>query len=307
MSQTEQTPGQQAAPAQAPTGATPQGNPVAQPQSAQQGQPLGQPQVQPATAPGQQATPQPQSNQQEDTWQARFAGLQRVHQQTVAELQTAQQQAQQATEQTGQLTHQLDQWQQRAQVASTTLSQTEAQLAVAQREAAFYNMVTQEYPDLTPVAAFIQRAETPEAQRQVFAELRQRLGIQVSQQADQQVRANIAGATPGASPAPGGNPLTPSYEEVMSHLMDETLWKRKPEEFARWKSIAATHPDFGYASLGRGEFRDPLRSDYSSMQASLGQQPPPVNAQVRAQPIDNVTAPGMPGAWGGTRPPTPPE
>jgi len=306
MSQEQaQTPGQQAQPAQAPTGATPQGNPAAQPQSAQPSQPQGQPQSQPQQAPVQQAAPQSQSDQQ-DTWQARYTGQQRVLQQTVADLQAAQQQAQEAQQQTGQLTQQLDQWQQAANVARVTLSQTEAQLAEAQREAAFYHMVNTEYPELANVAPYVARADTPEAQRQVFTELRQRLGNQVAQQADQQVRQNIAGATPGATPAPGGNPLTPTYEQVMEHLMDEDLWKRDPVEFNRWKAISANHPDFGYASLGRGEFRDPLQSDYSSMQRAAGQTPASANAPRTVQPIDDSVAPGMPGAWGGTRPPTPP-
>lgn len=296
MSEQAQAPGQQAQENVQPTGNSPQTT-------------QAQPQAQASPSPGQQESPQAQPEQQQtDTWQTRYNGLQRVHQQTVEQLRGLQQQAEQATEHAGTLEQQLAETQQTARQAQEQLGATQSQLEEAQREAAFWNMVNTEYADLATVAGFVQRMATPDEQRQVFQELRQRLGSQVAQQADQQVRQNFEGATPGASPVPGGNAMTPSYADVMEHVMDAELQRNNPQEHERWMQIYRTHPQMNYESLGLGDFHDPFQTHYQSMQRAQGQTPAPRNQQHQPQAVEpeTGTSPGMPGAWGSPIPPSPP-
>lgn len=295
MSEQVQTPDQQAGQVQGSTGAAPQGTPTPAPQSAAPVQLPGQPQGSPTPAPVQQASGSPPtSDSQQDTWEARYRGQQRVLQQTVEELRGVQQQAQEATQYAGTLEQQLGETQQAAQTAQQQLTQAQQELAVAQREAGFYSIINAEFPDLAQLAPYIQRAESPDAQRQILTELRQRLGAQVTQQAAQQVAQNYAGATPGTSPVPGGNPLTPTYGEVMDHVLDDNLARDDPDTWAKWWKIYQSHPEMNYESLGLGPFHDPFATHIQAREAMLagqaGQQQP------RARQVDADTGLGD-GVW----------
>ncbi|NIV33083.1 MAG: hypothetical protein GWN58_27640 [Anaerolineae bacterium] len=270
MSEQANTPVQQVSGDQLPTGpgsSTPSGS--AAPQTAPQEAPVQQ--VSPQTQQPPQ-TPQPTQQQQEDSWQARYQGLQRVHQQTVQDLRALRQEAAQAQQHAGTLEQQLQQVQTDAQTAQQQLDAQNTQLLDAQREAGFWSLVNQEYPDLAQFAALVQRMPTPDQQRQVLNQLRERLSTQVAQQANQQVAQNFAGATPGASPVPGGNPLTPSYGEVMEHALDWNLARNNPEEHQRWMEIWENHPEMTHESLGQGPFIDPFASHIDSRAQMLARQ-----------------------------------
>lgn len=281
MGNQAQAPGQQVSGDQLPTGpgsSAPDSSPA--------------PQVAPQQAPDQQASPptqqppQGQSAQPEDSWQARYVGQQRVLQQTVQDLRSAQEQAQQAQQYAGTLEQQLQQTQTAAQTAQQQLAAQQAQLLEAQREAGYWSLVNQEYPDLAQVAALVQRMPTPDQQRQVLNQLRERLGSQISQQVNQQVARNFAGATPGTSPVPGGNPLTPSYGEVMEHVLDWGLARNNPEEHARWMRIWENHPEMNHESLGQGAFVDPFATHIDSRAQMLSGERGQQNPTQRQVPAD---------------------
>ena len=286
MSETTQAPDQQPATGTQPTGAV-------QPQ----------PQTSAAPSPGQQANP-PQSDPATD-WEKRYKGLQSLHQQTLQQAQQAQASLTELQQRAGTLEQQLGTTMEERTALATSQEQLNAQLVAAQQENQFWTLVTSEFPALAQVAPYIQRAPDAEQQREILTKLAQTMGAQATQQAHQQIAQNFAGATPGATPVAGGNPMTPSYEDVMAHVMDSELQRSNPTEYAKWWAIYEEHPQMNYQSLGLGEFHDPFQTHYQSMQRAQGQTPAPLNARTQVQAVERDTgaSPGMPGAWGSPIPP----
>jgi len=243
------------------------------------------------------------TQQQPDSWEARYRGLMQTFTAQSEQLRAQQEQLEQTQAAAQELTTQANQWQQVAQQSQAQLIQTQAQAAEAMREAAYATLVQQEYPDLAPIASALQRLETPDQQRQLLDAVRQQLGQRVAQQTVQQVRQNLAGVTPGAGPGIGaaGPGQPPSYEQVMEHVMDEGLRSRDRAAYDQWMEIYRNHPGMTHASLGTGEFRDPFPNHYRTMAQAQGITPAALGQQTAVQNAD--VGAGMPGAFGGSQAP----
>lgn len=212
-----------------------------------------------------QATPQSQPAAGDD-WHARYNGLQRAHQATVEQLNAASTDRQQLTQHAEALEQQMQALQAQAQtLAATQAAQAEA-LAQAQSDNQFWQMVnTDEYRQLAPFAEFIQRADTPEAQKAILDGMASRMGGQIAASADAVVRNQFSGITPAASvPATTPTQQAPSYEEVMEHVMDDNLARNNPTEHAKWMEIYNQHAEMNYESLGMGKFNDPTPNHYQT-------------------------------------------
>ena len=274
----------------------------------------------PAGTPGTQPQPGQAVGSGEETWEqrynatfARYQGLSRQYTSLTQERDDVAQARDEATELAGTLQGQLEATQGIAQSATTTLQETREQLGRAQQEAAYLSLVQTEYPDLASIAGALQRMPTADRQRALFDQVRQTMGSQVATAAAQAVTQNLQGVTPGAGPSAGGAAAQagmPDYEAVMSHVMDNDLLRRNPEEYARWWNIYQQHPDMGASSLGR-TWEDPFGNDFQARQRAVGQQPANLNQRHPTQtfeprgPVELQPSSAYPGAWGGTTPPQP--
>jgi hypothetical protein len=208
----------------------------------------------------------------------------------------------QVTEAATSMQTQVGQWQALAQQGAQQLEAMRQQAATAQIEAAYQQLVAQEFPDLIGIAPALQRAPTPDLQRQILQGVRAQIQGTASQQATQQVQSQMAGVTPGAAPAPGHQPATqPTYEEVMNVVMDETLYRRDPATYNAWMEIYRNHPGMTHESLGTGPWQDPIPNHYRSMAAAQGLQPASLSARPAPQAI-TADSPGNPNAWAGNLP-----
>jgi hypothetical protein len=241
----------------------------------------------------------------------RFRGMQQLHSQAVNDLQAVQSQLaeQQASAQT--VEQQLVQTQDLAAQMTQDLQTANAARLQAQREAVYWNMVNQEFPELAGIAGALQRMPDLDQQRALFNQVRQTMGTSITAAATRQVTDTLAGVTPGAGPV-AGNPAPGEYsrDEIMEHVMDEGLMRSNPTEYATWYQRYQEHPEMGFASLGRGQFSDPFANDFQTMSVAQGQTPAPLTQRHPTQAIEqDNTQPGVwspNGAWGGTNPPTPP-
>ena len=298
-------------------------------------QPGGEPASTAATAPVDQGTPsqapatsqQPGEASQDQAayWQAqfeqmegRFRGMQQLHGRAVSDLQAAQEQLQQRDEAAQATERQLLETQNLAAQMTQDLQTAQQNAMRAQQEALFWNTVNQEYPHLAPIAGALQRLPTMDQQRALFDQVSQSMGTQVEAAATRQVAQNFAGATPGAGPTAGASPPGQyTRDEIMEHVMDENLMRTNIEEYNTWYERYQTHPEMGFSSLGRGQWQDPFASDWQTMQRAAGNQ---VDLMQRhpTQAFDSAAmdqsfagqsqqrAVGMPNAFGGVNPPTPP-
>jgi hypothetical protein len=241
--------------------------------------------------------------------QARFSGLSRHANELTAERDGIQANLTEAQQLSGNLRAQLEQTQEIAQSAVALQAQTAEQLTDVRREATYMALIQTEYPDLMHVAPHLQRMDTMDAQRAMLDKVRQQMGTQVAAATRQAVEQNYAGATPGAGPAAGGGaPDGPTRDEIMAMVMDSSLMRSSPEEYAKWWRLYEQHPSMNHSSLG-AQFQDPFGNDYQAMQRQAGQTPAALNQRHPTQAFEEAgpgqpTA-GMPEAWGGSAPPRP--
>lgn len=220
------------------------------------------------------AQPQPQQpTQAAENWEERFKGLQRLYQQTVQQVQALQGQLGQQSQHAATLEQQLTQATDGLTQTNQTMTTLQTQLAQAARENQFWSLVTTEYRDLVPMATVIQRADTPDAQRQILNAARAALGGTVGAVVQQQVAQAFQGVTPGASPA-NAQPPQFSKEQIW-----EEMQKYHPtsDEYKLWKRRWDEHPDNAPSKL-HSSWVDPLQSDWDRVrQPSQVGIVPPIN------------------------------
>ena len=214
--------------------------------------------------PASQAQPQPPAGAAPpgEDWHKRYVGLQQGYQETVEDLKKAQALLQQYSQHAGTLEQQLAQTQQERGSLTQNLEQTQVQLGQFQQETQFWNIVSNEFPDLFALASVLQRVTDPAQQRQILQTARERMGGTVTQQVNRQVSQQFAGVTPGASP-PAQQPLNqfPAKEEVLRQLDINPI---NSPEYKRWKEVWERHPENNPASLNPG-FVDPFQSDWDKV------------------------------------------
>ncbi len=250
--------------------------------------------------------------------QNRFRGMQQLHGRAVTELQNAQAEIAQRDEVAQATERQLLETQNLAAQMTQDLQAAQQTAMRAQQEALYWNTVNQEYPHLAPIAGALQRMPTMDQQRALFDQVSQQMGTQVAAAATQQVTETLSGATPGAGPT-AGTPAPGEYtrDEIMEHVMDENLMRTDIDEYNRWYERYQSHPDMGFASLGRGQWQDPFASDWQTMQRAAGTTPDLMQRHPTQAFEQNAMdqgfagqsqqrAVGMPNAFGGVNPPTPP-
>ncbi len=217
------------------------------------------PPVQPTPQPVQQATPDAQPAQSGNEWHNRYNGLQQVHQNTVAQLQQAQALLQQNSQHTGTLEQQLTVTQAEQATQAQTLGDAQQQLAGLQTENAFWQLVSNEYTDLLPIANVLQRNPDADAQRAILNTARASLGNTVQQQAQTQVAQAFQGVTPaGVPPALQAQNQMPSKESLIQQL--DALRPGTPE-YNKVKALWDRHPENGPQGLNPN-FVDPMRNDW---------------------------------------------
>ena len=252
-------------------------------------------QVQPTPTPSQQQQTAPPQGQD---WHTRYNGLQQVHQTTVQELRQVQQQLAQQQQHAGTLEQQLTDLQDTQSQLTQTQQEAAQQLTAAQQENQFWRLVSSDqYRSLLPFAEFIQRSPDAEQQEQILQGMLARMGGTVQEQATQIVQNQLAGAVPGATmPISQAMPQTPSYEEVMEHVLDDTLAREHPEEWQRWYDIYQNHPEMNYESLGLGPWQDPTPNHYQTRRQAVVQEGRQRTTPQAVEPTTGVV-PGSP--WNG--------
>lgn len=267
------------------------------------------------------------SAQPEQTWEdryneamRRFAGqqrvyqeLQQVHTQTIGDLTAQREQAQAAQEAAQAATGELSQAQKALAQHQQALAETRAQAQQAMQEAAYWQLVQSQYPDLLPFANTIARAGTVEQQVQLLDSFREALGQRTQQGVRQGVAENFAGVTPtggGESPAAAQQEYT--YGEIVGNVMNDELARSQPEVHQAWLELYRQSPVTGPSSMRSPgqEFNDPYENDFQARQRLAGQQPAALNQRLTVQQVDHNPGQGIftnapqVGGDGVVRPPT---